>query len=150
MDKIYLIEFKGEIHEVSKELYEEYYQGKELRKLRYVEYDLKTERIKVDFDKQVVTTIQSREDSFDRLIEKGSQFSKHENSIEDTVIMKINDEKLHNAIKMLSAEEREVIDAIFNHKKSERKFAAEKGIPRMTLHDNKVKILAKLKKLMEN
>ena len=149
MGETYLIELKDEIHEVSKELYVEYYQGKELRKLRYMEYDLKNERIKIDLDKQVVKFIPSREDSFERLLEKDLQFANNEKSIEDIIIMKIEIKRLYDAIKQLSAEEREVIEAIFYNGKSERKFADEKGIPRMTLHDYKVRILAKLKKLME-
>jgi len=51
---------------------------------------------------------------------------------------------------MLSEEEQELITELYFMDKSEHQLSKETGIPRMTLHDRKVKILSKIKKLMEN
>lgn len=58
---------KGQLIEVSEEVYAAYVQGD--RKMRYFESDLKTERILLNEEGQVVRVIPSREDSLDRLMD---------------------------------------------------------------------------------
>lgn len=69
--------------------------------------------------------------------------------VEDMVMDKLIAEKLHQCLTQLTKEEQELIFTLFFQNKSEHQLAAETGIPRMTLHDRKVKILRTLKKLME-
>jgi RNA polymerase sigma factor (sigma-70 family) len=69
--------------------------------------------------------------------------------VEDMVVDKLITEKLHRCLAQLAKEEQELISTLFFKNKSEHQLAAETGIPRMTLHDRKVKILRTLKKLME-
>lgn len=69
--------------------------------------------------------------------------------VEDMVMDKLIAEKLHQCLSQLTKEEQELIFTLFFQNKSEHQLAAETGIPRMTLHDRKVKILRTLKKLME-
>ena len=44
------------------------------RKMQYQEYDLKNEQIVIDMEKQTVTVIPSREDSYERMKEADVQF----------------------------------------------------------------------------
>jgi len=69
--------------------------------------------------------------------------------VEDMVMDKLIAEKLHQCLAQLTKEEQDLIFTLFFQNKSEHQLAAETGIPRMTLHDRKVKILRALKKLME-
>ncbi|WP_018306621.1 sigma-70 family RNA polymerase sigma factor [Desulfitobacterium hafniense] len=69
--------------------------------------------------------------------------------VEDLIMDKLIAEKLHQCLSQLAKEEQELIFTLFFQNKSEHQLAAETGIPRMTLHDRKVKILRTLKKLME-
>lgn len=61
--------------------------------------------------------------------------------VEDLVMDKLITEKLHRCLAQLAKEEQELIFTLFFQNKSEHQLAADTGIPRMTLHDRKVKIL---------
>ena len=69
--------------------------------------------------------------------------------VEDVVVDKLITEKLRQCFTQLSKDEQELIFNLFFQNKSEHQVAAESGIPRMTIHDRKVKILRTLKKLMD-
>ncbi|KJJ68611.1 sigma-70 family RNA polymerase sigma factor [Clostridium sp. FS41] len=69
--------------------------------------------------------------------------------LEDVVMDKLIAEKLHQCLAQLSKEEQELIFTLFFQNKSEHQMAAETGIPRMTIHNRKNRILSRLKKLME-
>lgn len=119
------------------------------RKMEYQQYDLKMERYRIDYNKGTVTYIPSREDSFDRLLEENRQFAADAEGIEDTAVKAVMIEKMLNCLKLLTPEEQELITELFFKNKSEHQLSAETGIPRMTLHDRKARILGKLKKFME-
>lgn len=69
--------------------------------------------------------------------------------VEDIVVDKLLAEKLHQCLNQLTKEEQELIFTLFFQNKSEYQMSAETGIPRMTIHNRKIRILAQLKKLME-
>ncbi|WP_312355414.1 sigma-70 family RNA polymerase sigma factor [Aminipila sp.] len=69
--------------------------------------------------------------------------------IEDYVMNKLIAEKLSHCIAQLTEEEQELIQALFFRAISERQLSAETGLHHMTIHDRKIKILGKLKKLMK-
>lgn len=119
------------------------------RKMEYQQYDLKVERYRIDLNKGTVTYIHSREDSFDRLLEENRQFASDAESVEDAAVKAVMIEKMLNCLKLLDPEEQELITELFFKDKSEHQLSAETGIPRMTLHDRKARILGKLKKFME-
>jgi DNA-directed RNA polymerase specialized sigma24 family protein len=119
------------------------------RKMEYQQYDLKVERYKIDYNTMTVTYFPSREDSYDRLLDEDKQFQMESESVEDIVIKTVMTEKLKECLKTLSVEDQNLIKELFFNEKSERKLSAETGIPRMTIHDRKVKILGNLKKLLE-
>ena len=70
-------------------------------------------------------------------------------SIEDEIVQRDMVERLQQCLLRLNEAECQLIISLFYCEKSERQLAAEIGILRMTLHDRKVKILGKIKKLME-
>ena len=69
--------------------------------------------------------------------------------VEDLILDKLIAEKLHQCLSQLTSKEQELIFLLFFQDKSEHQVAVETGIPRMTIHDRKMKILRILKKLME-
>ena len=112
---------RGQFVEVTDEVYRAYMQGD--RKMRYFENDLKTERFVLGKEGQVVQIIPSREDSLDRLVdENAQQFS----------------------------EERALIQALFFEEKTERQYADELGVYRNAVHVRKMKVLKKLRSLLED
>ncbi len=119
------------------------------RKMEYQQYELKVERYRIDYDKGTVTYIPSREDSFDRLLKENRQFAADTEGVEDTAVKAVMIEKMLVGLKQLTLEEQELITELFFKGKSEHQLSAETGIPRMTLHDRKARILGKLKKIME-
>ena len=139
---------RGQYVEVTNEVYMAYTQGD--RKMRYFENDLKTEQFVLGEDGQVVQIIPSREDSLNRLMdENAQQFPDDEESVENTVLHKLEVDKLHTAIAMLTSEERDLIQALFFEEKTERQYAEELGVYRNAVHVRKNRVLKKLKKFLE-
>ncbi|HWT74900.1 MAG TPA: sigma-70 family RNA polymerase sigma factor [Mobilitalea sp.] len=118
-------------------------------KMDYQQYDLKVNRYKTDRVTGTVTRIPSREVSYDRLLEENKQFQAESDSVEDKAVNAVMIERMMVCIKTLSKEEQNLIRELFFHNKSERRLATETGIPQMILHYRKVKILKKLRKLLE-
>mgnify|MGYP000019512731 CR=1 FL=1 len=103
---------RGQYVEVTDEVYRAYMQGD--RKMRYFENDLKTERFVLGKEGQVVQIIPSREDSLDRLVdENAQQFSDEQESVESVVLHKLEVDRLHTALSLLTPEERALIQALF-------------------------------------
>ncbi|MEE0709760.1 MAG: sigma-70 family RNA polymerase sigma factor [Gemmiger sp.] len=116
----------GQYVEVTDEVYMAYTQGD--RKMRYFENDLKTERFVLGKEGQVERVIPSREDSLDRLMDENAQQFPHEESVENTVLHKLEVDKLHTALAMLTPEEQALIQALFFEEKTERQYAEELGV----------------------
>ena len=71
-------------------------------------------------------------------------------SVEETALSAVMCCKLYICLDKLSPEERKLINRIYFLGYSLRQLSVETGIPYMTIQHRKVKILAKLKKLMES
>lgn len=139
---------KGQLIEVSEEVYAAYMQGD--RKMRYFESDLKTERILLDEKGQIIQVIPSREDSLDRLMDdNAAQFADLHESVEETVFRRISIEQVHEALSQLTEKERQLIDALYFRELSERDVAAMLGISQPAVHKQKIRILKKLKNSLE-
>ena len=119
------------------------------RKMQYQEYDLKTEQTIISQEDQTITTIPSREDSLERLAEQEVQFAGEAESVEETVLRKLQYEQLHKALSLLPDDERELIDRLFFQGQTEREAAECMGIYRNAVHKRKNHILKKLKKFFE-
>ena len=73
-------------------------------------------------------------------------FSTAEDSMEDTIITSMLLAKLRQCLKMLNEYEKTLIVELYLRGKSERQLSKETGVPSMTIHDRKIRILKKLKK----
>ena len=129
------IRVAGELIEVTKEVYLTYYRGKR--------------REKAQHEKEQYHHVVS----FDALDTEGLQgvqmiVNTASPEPEDIVIAKIMCEKLHACMAMLSEDEQALLRMIYFDGLSERDAAQKTGIPLMTLHNKKERILAKLLKLM--
>ena len=70
-------------------------------------------------------------------------------SVEDAALNRLMEDKLRKRLSLLTDSEMELIDVLFYQGISEHQFSCQTGIPLMTIHNRKVKILRKLKKLIE-
>ena len=139
---------RGRYVEVTDEVYRAYMQGD--RKMRYFENDLKTERFVLGKEGQVVQIIPSREDSLDRLVdENAQQFSDEQESVESVALHKLEVDRLHTALSLLTPEERALIQALFFDERKESELAVELGISQPAVYKRKMKILKKLKIFLE-
>jgi RNA polymerase sigma factor (sigma-70 family) len=151
-DKKFYISVQGTRVEVSEELYLAYYRSE--RRMRYFERDIKTERAVRGKNGKITGYAPSKEDSLDRLLEKGDDFADETESVEDGFLKKLMIEKLRSALGELPAGERELIDALFfsngGDGMTEREYAKYTGLSKTAIHARKEKILEKLKKLLGN
>jgi len=135
--------------EISREIYE--YMKQSNRKMHYQAYDLKTERVTIEGE--TVTVTPSREDSYDRLLDAGKEFSTGE-SVEDVVIKALFLDQLRDAVDRLDPGEKRLIIELFysseGNGKTEREAAKSLGMPQKTLNDRKLRIFEKIRKLLEN
>lgn len=119
------------------------------RKMQYQEYDLKTEQTIVNQEEHNITVIPSREDSLERLLDQKMQFAGKTESVEETVLRRLQCAQLHKALFLLPDDERELIDRLFFQGQTEREAAAGMGIYHNAVHKRKKRILNKLKKILE-
>ena len=140
---------RGQFVEVTDEVYRAYMQGD--RKMRYFENDLKCERPVYGSNGEIKQVLPSREDSLDRLMEETArQFSDEQESVESVVLHKLEVDRLHTALSLLAPEERALIQALFFEEKTERQYADELGVYRNAVHVRKMKVLKKLRSLLED
>lgn len=134
----------GKAVEVSEEIYE--YLVKSDRRIRYVEEDLKRNTYIIDSENENVTVIPKREQSLDRLMEIGMDFSDGMMDFQDNTILKIT---LDEALAKLSDEERHLIIQLFYFMRSEKDMASELNVSRRTISNRKRKILLKLRSFID-
>lgn len=117
------------------------------RKMKYMEVEIKLGTFLQDSAEFVPT----REDSLDRLIDEGKMdFPSLEPTPEEIAIQHDEIDQLSSALKKLNPEDFALIHALFFEGKTEREYAKRTGTPYMTIHNKKVRIQEKLKKLLEN
>lgn len=117
------------------------------RKMQYQEYDLKRERSIVDLATGEEIMIPSREDSYERLQEMAVQFPEEDDSVEDQILQKLEFERLHKEILILSKEEQWLIHELYFEERTEREVAAELGLSQKAVNKRRQKVLEKLRKL---
>ena len=87
----------------------------------------------------------------DRLVdENAQQFPDEQESVESVVLHKLEEDRLHTALSLLAPEERALIQALFFEERSESELAAALGISQPAVYKRKMKILKKLKLLLES
>ena len=122
---------------VSEEVYKTYQQMKRQERTQS-EKDARNGRI--SYEMFTTETIQGEDLLCDSL----------QPSVEETALTAVTCYELYICLDKLSPEERELINRIYFLGYSLRQLSVETGIPYMTIQHRKVKILAKLKKLMES
>lgn len=128
---------------VSEEVYKAYYQM--ARHERYMENDIKVGCITVNSEDEVISFIPSKEDSVDRLLEAGVDFSdetKFEDIICDKTILSI----LQEAMEELKSEEQELIESIYYKELTMRDVAKWKNVSHVAIVKRHKKILDRLRK----
>lgn len=127
----------GMIFEADEKSYRKYYSYK--RRLMYVEKSAKEENINVlsydAFPYEQISSEAFLEDVASNFVEK--------------VELKIMSEQLHRCIDLLTAKEKELVQAIYFQGLTERDFAEIEGVTQNAIHKRKARILAKLKKFLE-
>ena len=138
----YYLYIDGQAVPVSEQVYRVYQHYE--RKEEYFSYDLKTEK----FQKDTAIFLPSREDSYERLLEKDKQFAASGQPVEEQAVSSVWLEELlqHH----LSSDERIILHKLYFEDKSERIVSMELGISKTALHQRKVKLLQKLKIFLEN
>ena len=149
--KQYFISINGKQIQVTEEVYLAYYRSK--RRDRYYEQDIKTGTAIRDNAGRVVGYAPSKEDSLDRIFNAGGDFANNQESIEDSIIRELMSDALHKALDKLPEADRALINELFfsnaGDGMTERACAASFGISKTALHARKMKILVKLKNLLE-
>lgn len=121
------------------------------RKMEYMEVDLKREGFRQDLEAMTTEFIPSREDSYERLQDdENAKFLLDEPTPEDKAIHRDELMQLYAALEQLEPDELLLIKALYFDGLSERELGKTLGIPQRTLHDRKVRIQRKLRKLMES
>ena len=133
-DEKYTLLVRGRRVSVTKEVYKAYYRCRDREKY---------------LDKLAEDNNISLEGCSEKGISVEYIISAAEDSMEDTIITGMLLIKLHQCLKMLDDPEKTLIVELYLRGKSERQLSKETGIPPMTIHDRKRKILNKLKKMME-
>ena len=143
-EKKYTVVCNGTKVEVTKEVYRLYITEPENEARNYRRR--KKGVIKVDNETETVDCITCPEDSIERLMELGHEFEDTSFSIDalDTAVM------VDRALDELSFEERYIIEALFFNDKTEQRVADELGIAQKNVHKKKVRIMAKLAKILSN
>ena len=119
------------------------------RKMKYMEVDLKSEQRRKNAENGAESYVPSKEDSLERLVYSAKcQFADDAEGVEDAVIKKDDLCRLRAALDQLSEEERALIHALFFDECSERELEEMMGIHRMTIHNRKIRILQKMKKML--
>ena len=145
--KKYYLSIKGTSIEVSEKVYREYMRYE--RKERYFTEDLKRERIMFNPKTQEKRVIPSREDSYERLLNKNEQFTAPDKSPEEQILHTLLLEQLENALHNLTTDELALIYALFYQEQTETQFGERLNISQAAVNKRKLKILRKLKKLLE-
>lgn len=119
------------------------------RKMQYQEHDIKVEKTVTNKEGNLIT-VPAREDSVERLEEKGVQFLSSDESLEDMVIKREEMEQLYRALSMLSKSDQELIHALYFENQTERELAQKMGLYRNAIHEKKKRIEQKLKKILKS
>ena len=86
--------------------------------------------------------------SFEVFVEGGFDIPADDPLVEEIVTDRLQLDMLMSALSSLTADERNLIDALFFKGKSEREVASESGISQQAVHKKKRRILEKLKHLL--
>lgn len=133
-DKLFLPLY-GMLMEVTRKEYEEFYRNQ--RRQKYINESAE-KKSEISFDALVTDGFNGEE----LLIDPGE-------GIADLVERNLMRQALQKALHMLTTDEQHLIQSVFFEGMTEREYASAMGVCRNTIHKRKVRILAKLKKILE-
>ena len=136
-NKNYYIKIGGQLVPVTEEVYREYH--KMGRRERYLESVI-----------PLNGTFNYSERDTDEMSGEESIADTGTPPVEQIAINATMVERLYKCLDMLSDKERELVDALYFKGYSEREWSVKSGIPRKTLAYQRGKLLAKLKKLLDD
>ena len=119
------------------------------RKMQYQEYDLKAEQTIIDQEAQEIWVIPSREDSYERLLEKNQQFFSNDKLPEEQLLHMLLLKQLENALHNLSTDELALIYALFYQEQTESQLGKALNISQAAVNKRKSKVLKKLRDFFE-
>ena len=120
------------------------------RKMKYMEYDLKTGQPHRSRETGNRVVLLAREDSLERLQEEGQEQFPDITTLEELTDVREDIRLLRHALLELEEKELNLIISLYYKGLSEREYSQKTGIPQRTINDRKHCILAKLKKILEN
>ena len=136
----YYLYIDGQAVPVSEEIYRVYQHYE--RKEEYFSYDLKREK----FQKETASFLPSREDSYERLLEKDRQFAASGQSVEKMVVSSV---WLEEILSLLTDEERQIIEQLYIFGHTEREACSAMNLVLSTFQRRKKALLQKLCSLLE-
>ena len=140
----YYLYIDGQAVPVSEQVYRVYQHYE--RKEEYFSYDLKTEK----FQKETATFLPSREDSYERLLEKDKQFAAPGKSVEQLASEHLEAEQIRFCLAQLNEDEQELISLLFYQEKTEQEVGNMLHISRQAVNKRKRVLLLKLRKICYN
>ena len=139
----YYLYIDGQAVPVSEEIYRVYQHYE--RKEEYFSYDLKTEK----FQKETATFLPSREDSYERLLDKDKQFAAPGKSVEQIASEHLEVEQIRFCLAQLTEEERKLISLLFYQERTEQEVGNILNISHQAVNKRKQALLLKLRKIFE-
>lgn len=119
------------------------------RKMRYMEWQLQTERFVEDQEKQIAVFLPSRETSLEQMDEEKRQFVDERPGPEEQLTNSEKLQLLRRALKSLTSAEREVIQSLYFEDLTERQLSELIGVPQKTINDRKRRAISKLRKFFK-
>ena len=116
------------------------------RKMRYMEWQLQTERFVEDQEKQNAVFLPSRETSLEQMDEEKHQFVDERPGPEEQLTQSERLQLLRRALKSLTSAEREVIQSLYFEDLTERQLSELIGVPQKTINDRKRRAISKPRK----
>ena len=149
--KSYHIRVKGELFEVSEDVYLCYYRSQ--RRSRYYEHDIKASVPVRDENQSITGFIGGKEESLERLSGVYMALDDEQESAEDIAVRNLMSEMLYKELNRLSEDERRLIYNLFfsngGDGMTERECAKSLGITQQSVNERKIRIFNKLKKFLE-
>lgn len=90
-----------------------------------------------------------KERSLEAFMADGFDIPSEQALVDELVEDKLLLDMLFNALRELTDDERDLVNALFYEEKSERELSKDTGVPHPTIHSRKVSVLQKLKRLLE-
>ena len=94
-------------------------------------------------------TRSENERSLEAFTDDGFDIPSEQALVDELVEDKLLLDMLFNALRELTDDERDLVNALFYEEKSERELSKDTGVPHPTIHSRKVSVLQKLKRLLE-